>query len=142
MNQARPLFQDPAHAPCDAARSETCIADPGNDTACSGGGHDHSGDSGRIPVTIDRIEGFDSGLDRTDMRAFGRLIFEQLDHADVGASRCYDGRFLRIDAHGDCATDMMVQFAWVDALIASDFVLLQAARRTASRSPVSSDRQT
>ena len=35
----------------------------------------------------------------------------------------YDGQYLRIDADGDRATDMMVKFAWIDSLVATDFIL-------------------
>ncbi len=40
-----------------------------------------------------------------------------------GGSCYYDGRYLRIDANGDRATDMMVEFAWVEELKANDLIL-------------------
>jgi Ca2+-binding RTX toxin-like protein len=122
--------------------------DAGNDSLSAGEGGDHllggagrdvitlwenmqmrdtiyfsPGDSGRTLATIDRVEGFESGVDRIDLRAFGQMTMEDIDFSGAGASFYYDGRFLRIDANGDRATDMMVEFAWVDAFVMSDFVL-------------------
>jgi hypothetical protein len=34
----------------------------------------------------------------------------------------YDGRYLRIDHTGDGATDMIIQFKWVEDMSASDFL--------------------
>jgi Ca2+-binding RTX toxin-like protein len=82
------------------------------------------GESGRTLATIDRIEGFESGVDKINLRAFGPMTFEEIDFAGGGqASVFYDGRFLRIDGNGDGACDMMVEFAWVGSLVASDMIL-------------------
>jgi Ca2+-binding RTX toxin-like protein len=81
------------------------------------------GDSGRTLATIDRVEGFDTSRDVIDLRSFGAMTFEEIDFSGSGASAYYDGRFLRIDANGDRATDMMVEFAWIDELSASNFLL-------------------
>jgi Ca2+-binding RTX toxin-like protein len=81
------------------------------------------GDSGRSPGEIDRVEGFRSGEDRIDLTAFGAMRLAGLDYLGGGrASAYYDGTWLRIDGNGDGATDMMVEFAWVDSLRASDFL--------------------
>lgn len=82
------------------------------------------GDSGRTRATIDRVEGFQSGEDLIDLRSFGPMTFEDLDFAGGGrASAYYDGHYLRIDADGDRATDLIVQFMWVNELAAQDFLL-------------------
>lgn len=81
------------------------------------------GDSGRTRATIDRVEGFQAGIDKINLRSFGSMTFEDIDFSGAGASAYYDGRYLRIDVNGDRAVDMMVEFAWVDALTATDFLL-------------------
>ena len=56
-----------------------------------------AGDSGRTRTTIDVVEGFASGEDVIDLRAFAGMTFEDLDYAGGHASAYYDGRYLRID---------------------------------------------
>jgi Ca2+-binding RTX toxin-like protein len=81
------------------------------------------GDSGRTSATIDVVEGFVSGQDKIDLRALGKMTFEDLDFEGGGkASVYYDGRYLRIDHTGDGATDMIIQFKWVEDMSASDFL--------------------
>lgn len=81
------------------------------------------GDSGRDASSIDRVEGFESGSDRIDLRAFGPMVFETLDFRGGGTASCYyDGHMLRIDADGDRGADMLVEFAWVETLVARDFI--------------------
>jgi hypothetical protein len=81
------------------------------------------GDGGRGRGTFDRIEGFDSGEDRIDMTGFGTMSFSGLDFRGNGVASCYyDGTYLRIDADGDRTLDMLVEFAWVDRLVTSDFI--------------------
>ena len=82
------------------------------------------GDSGRTRDTIDRVEGFESGVDRIYLGAMGPMSFEDIDFVGGGKASCfYDGTYLRIDANGDRATDMMVEFAWVNSLQAGDLIL-------------------
>ncbi|THD82216.1 calcium-binding protein [Aliigemmobacter aestuarii] len=82
------------------------------------------GDSGRTNGTIDLVEGFVPGQDRIDLTAFGAMRITDLTHTGNGrASAFFDGTHLRIDRNGDGATDMMVEFTWVDDLRASDFIL-------------------
>jgi Ca2+-binding RTX toxin-like protein len=81
------------------------------------------GSSGKTASTMDRVENFKSGSDKIDMSAFGDMVFKWLDFAGGGKASCYyDGNFLRIDSSGDGATDMMIQFAWVEALRPGDFI--------------------
>ncbi len=82
-----------------------------------------SGDSGMTTATIDIVDSFDSGSDKIDLRAFGPMTFEELDYRGGGNASCYyDGKFLRIDANGNGATDMMVAFNWTESLRAADFI--------------------
>ena len=81
-----------------------------------------AGDSGRTRTTIDVVEGFASGEDVIDLRAFAGMTFEDLDYAGGHASAYYDGRYLRLDTDGDRASDMILQFKWVDELVTSDFL--------------------
>lgn len=81
------------------------------------------GDSGITRGTIDRVEGFQKGVDKIDLRAFGAMELADLDYTGGGQASCYyDGRHLRIDADGDRTTDMIVEFAWIDELRARDFL--------------------
>lgn len=81
------------------------------------------GDSGRTRATIDRVEGFTSGEDLIDLRSFAAMTFEDLDYVGGGQASCYyDGRYLRIDADGDRASDLIIAFAWVNELTAADFL--------------------
>lgn len=87
------------------------------------------GESGMTGTTIDRVEGFQSGTDRINLSAFGPMSFEELDFRGGGRASCYySGRdgdgygYLRIDADGNGATDMIVAFRWVDDLRAGDFI--------------------
>lgn len=81
-----------------------------------------AGDSGRTSSTIDTVEGFESGEDVIDLRAFAGMTFEDLDYLGGHASAYYDGRYLRLDTDGDRATDMIIQFKWVDEMVAPDFL--------------------
>ena len=82
-----------------------------------------AGDAGRTLTTIDIIEGFTSGEDKIDLKAFGPMTLEDLDYVGGGKASCYyDGRYLRIDTDGDRASDMIVQLKWVDSLTAADLV--------------------
>lgn len=81
------------------------------------------GDSGRTAGSMDVIEGFASGIDKINLSAFGEMRFGVLDFTGGGASCYFDGDFLRIDANGDRATDMMMEFQYVDRLVAGDFIL-------------------
>jgi Ca2+-binding RTX toxin-like protein len=80
------------------------------------------GDSSRMLGGIDRVEGFAVGVDKIDLRSFGAMTFEDIDFAGGRNSVYYDGRYLRIDSNGDRATDMMVEFAWIESLSAGDFL--------------------
>lgn len=80
--------------------------------------------SGTSAATIDRVEGFQRGLDKIDLTAFGPLRLTELTHTGEGrASAFYDGTHLRLDADGDGATDMLIEFAWTDTLGRADFLL-------------------
>ena len=82
-----------------------------------------AGDSGKTMATIDHVAGFESGVDKIDLRAFHGMTFEELDYRGGGDSSCYfDGRYLRIDINGDAASDMIVEFKWQDELVAADFL--------------------
>jgi Ca2+-binding RTX toxin-like protein len=80
------------------------------------------GDGGRTAGTIDLVEGFVSGKDKISLVAFGEMRFGTLDFTGGRASCYFDGDFLRIDADGDRATDMMVELSYVDRLVAGDFI--------------------
>ena len=83
-----------------------------------------AGDSGLTVGTIDYVEGFQSGQDKIDLRAFGHMVYTSLNFTGGGtASAYYDGDYLRIDGDGNGVTDMMVQFAWTDNLTSGDFLL-------------------
>ncbi len=82
------------------------------------------GDSGITAGTIDLVNGFTSGQDKIDLKAFGHLAFATIDFKGNGVgSVYYDGHYLRIDADGDRATDMMIEFSWLNKLSASDLIL-------------------
>ena len=82
------------------------------------------GDSGISESTIDLVNGFTSGEDKVDLKAFGHLTFATIDFKNNGeGSVYYDGHYLRIDADGDRATDMMIEFNWLNKLVASDLIL-------------------
>lgn len=81
------------------------------------------GDSGLARGTIDRIEGFETGVDKIDLSRTAVVSFEDLDFRRDGQASCYyDGHYLRIDTNGDARTDMIVEFAWVGSLTAADFI--------------------
>ena len=82
-----------------------------------------AGDSGKTWATMDSVEGFQSGMDKIDLRSMGMMTFEELDYTAGGNRSCYyDGRFLRVDYTGDGATDMMVEFKYLGDLNAGDFL--------------------
>lgn len=82
-----------------------------------------AGDSGKTLTTIDTVEGFQSGIDKIDLRSFAGMEFAELDYIGGGTASCYhDGRYLRIDGNGDAVTDMIVAFKWVADLTAQDFL--------------------
>lgn len=81
------------------------------------------GDSGMTEATIDRIEGFQSGVDQINLSSFGPMQLAPLEFLGRGrASVRYDGEYLRIDANGDAAADMIVAFDYVESLTARDFI--------------------
>ncbi len=83
----------------------------------------NGGDSGRTRTSIDSVEGFESGEDRIDLSSLGSgMTFEDLDYAGGHGSVYHDGHYLRIDTDGDRATDMIIEFKWVEALTADDFI--------------------
>ena len=83
----------------------------------------NAGASGLLPSTIDRVEGFVSGVDKIDLSGFGAMTFRALDFAGGNqASVIFDGNFLRVDTDGDRAADMIVEFLYIDTLRASDFI--------------------
>ena len=81
------------------------------------------GDSGLTSATIDRVEGFVSGEDKIDLRSFAGMTFTELNYVGGGkASVYYDGQHLCLDTNGDQVTDMIIEFAWVNSLVESDFL--------------------
>jgi Ca2+-binding RTX toxin-like protein len=83
-----------------------------------------AGESGKTWATMDSVEGFQSGVDKIDLRNMGPMTFQELDYTAGGKNSCYfDGHFLRIDYTGDGATDMMVEIKYMATLAASDFIL-------------------
>lgn len=120
----------------------------GNDTLCGGAGADTvqggaggdvitlweeiqardvlvfaAGDAGKTRAMIDHVEGFQSGTDKIDLRAFAGMTFEEIDFSDTGGPSCFfDGRYLRIDGNGDGRCDMIAEFKWQDQLVADDFL--------------------
>ncbi len=83
-----------------------------------------AGDSGKTTSTIDTVEGFDSGVDKIDLRSFDGMVFETLDYRGGGTASCYfDGTMLRIDGDGDAVTDMIIEFRWQDQIGAGDLLL-------------------
>jgi Ca2+-binding RTX toxin-like protein len=81
------------------------------------------GSSGKTVTTMDRVEGFEGGMDKIDMSAFGDMVFKWLDFEGGGQASCYfDGDYLRIDTNGDGANDMMVEFVYMDVLRPGDFI--------------------
>lgn len=111
----------------------------GADRLTGGGGGDHygmwdsdgaldviiinDGDSGTTRSTIDSVEGFDSGEDKIDLSSLGSgMTFEDLDYSGRHPSCYYDGHYLRIDTDGDRASNMIIEFKWVESLTANDFI--------------------
>ncbi len=81
------------------------------------------GDSGKTANTMDRVEGFASGVDKIDLSALGPMKFAKLDFVGHGkASAYFDGDYLRIDVDGNGSNDMMVEFVYVSSLSAGDFI--------------------
>ena len=84
-----------------------------------------TGDSGRTRTTIDVVEGFASGEDVIDLRAFAGMTFEDLDYAGaVMPPPTTTAVTCGSTADGDRASDMILQFKWVDELVASDFLFV------------------
>ncbi len=82
-----------------------------------------AGDSGKSQSTIDSVEGFESGIDKIDLRSFSGMVFETLDYRGGGTASCYfDGKMLRIDTDGNATTDMIVEIKGQDGLFQSDFL--------------------
>jgi Ca2+-binding RTX toxin-like protein len=82
-----------------------------------------AGDSGTTRSTMDVVEGFQTGVDKIDLSAFGGLTFEATGFAASGSSAYYDGHFLQIDSNGDRAADMMIEFAWTMSISTGDILL-------------------
>ncbi len=83
-----------------------------------------TGASGKTMDAMDRIEGFMSGEDKIDFSDLVGMKFTQLDYIGGGqASTYYDGHYLRIDTDGDGAGNMLIEFMWVDKIVASDILL-------------------
>jgi Ca2+-binding RTX toxin-like protein len=82
-----------------------------------------AGDSGITRSTMDVVEGFQTGVDKIDLSAFGGLTFEATGFAASGSSAYYDGHFLQIDSNGDRAADMMIEFAWTMSISTGDILL-------------------
>lgn len=82
-----------------------------------------AGDSGLTLTSIDTVNGFASGQDVINLRSFGSgMTFENLDFAGGHASVYFDGHYLRIDSDGDRASDLIIQFNSVVAMVEADFL--------------------
>ena len=123
------------------AGDDTLYGGDGRDTLAGGTGADRlvgyedsrstdtfifrPGDSGVTEATMDLVDGFVSGEDLIDLRAFGGLDF-------IGGSS-FSGRgeaemifsdsILRIDADGDGTADAAIHLRWVTSVSANDFLL-------------------
>jgi hypothetical protein len=63
-------------------------------------------------------------VDKIDLSGLGPMRLQPLDFAGGGKASCYfDGNYLRIDTNGDRASDMIIEFLYVDQLRAGDFIL-------------------
>ncbi|WP_299192818.1 hypothetical protein [uncultured Litoreibacter sp.] len=84
-----------------------------------------AGDSGVAADQMDVIEGFDSGIDKIHLKAFGGLDFIEGDTFSGNGSGevLFDGDFVQIDANGDGTVDAMIEVKWVNELAGSDFIL-------------------
>ena len=82
-----------------------------------------TGDSGLTSTSIDVVDGFASGQDVINLRSFGsNMSFEDLDFAGGHASVFFDGQYLRIDSDGDSASDLIIQFNSIAAMVEADFL--------------------
>jgi Ca2+-binding RTX toxin-like protein len=84
------------------------------------------GDSGTTAATRDVVEGFDSGVDKIDMRSISGLKFRDGEVTFAGGgvkSAFFNGSMLFVDGTGDGVTDMTIEFKWVSDLATSDFLL-------------------
>lgn len=130
---------------------DTLLGENGNDTISGGNGRDiirggkgadklndwedasyvdifgfNLGDSGVTALTRDVVEGFDSGVDKIDLRSITGLKFRDGEVTFAGGgvkSAFFNGSILFIDGNGDRITDMTIEFKWVSDLNASDFLL-------------------
>ena len=82
------------------------------------------GDSGMNEASTDVILGFDSGVDRIDLSAFGGLVFVGEDaFGGTGAEVRFDGDYVQIDHDGDGQADERIELRWVNEVVADDFIL-------------------
>jgi Ca2+-binding RTX toxin-like protein len=85
-----------------------------------------AGDSGVTAATRDVIEGFDSGVDKIDLRSIAGLKFRdgEVTFAGGGTKSCFFwGTMLFVDTTGDAVTDMTIELKWVGDLTPADFLL-------------------
>ncbi|WP_299691188.1 calcium-binding protein [uncultured Tateyamaria sp.] len=82
------------------------------------------GDSGLDRKSTDVILGFDSGVDRIDLSAFGGLDYVgEADFSGSGAEVRFDGDYVQIDHDGDGQADERIELRWVQEVVAGDFIL-------------------
>lgn len=81
------------------------------------------GDSGTAANTIDRVTGFEAGVDKIDLTAFAGMTFETAAFSGSGPSSYFYGHVLMIDADGDSVCDMAVGMKMALPLTAGDFLL-------------------
>jgi Ca2+-binding RTX toxin-like protein len=84
-----------------------------------------TGDSGMTEATRDVIEGFDSGIDRIDLRGYGDLTWQSAATFSGGGSAevRFDGDYVLIDADGNGSAEESIELKWVDIVFSSDFIL-------------------
>lgn len=83
------------------------------------------GDTGVKQADRDTVEGFQVGIDKIDLRDFGRISYvDAVDFSGGGrAEVSMLGRVVLIDGDGDGQIDAMIEMVNSEALTADDFIL-------------------
>jgi len=81
------------------------------------------GDTGKSAATADVISGFESGIDKLDLSAFGKMAFSSASlFSGKGAEAIFANGLLLIDSNGDKAIDAVIKFEGLATLTANDLV--------------------